>query len=95
MSDAFSAIMMTGAFVAPPDEIRHDRRVDHAQPVYSTHPQFGIDHGQRVAIGAHLAGADRVMDGAHSGADVGVDFRIGLFVGTGRDLLATKRPNVR
>ena len=36
--------------------------VDHAQAFEAVHLQFRIDHGHRI-VDAHLAGADRVIDG--------------------------------
>jgi hypothetical protein len=49
------------------DQGRHDRGVDHAQSLDAAHLELGVDHG--VWVGAHAAGADRVVDGLGLGAD--------------------------
>ncbi len=57
------------------DQGRHDRGIDHAQALEPVNLQLRIDHGHRV-VDAHLAGADRVIDGvdvlAQGFPDIGI-----------------------
>src|SRR5574343_276944 len=61
------------------DEFRHHRGVDHPQAAYAAHPALAVDHRIAVVVGAHLAGADRVVHRfrffAHEGLEVGVGAR--------------------
>ena len=61
MSAAFSAIMIVGALVLEETTRRHDRGVDHPQPLDAVEAQARVDHRRRV--GAHPAGARRVVIG--------------------------------
>ncbi len=67
MSAALSAIMMVGALVLPADQVRHDRGINHPQPLHADDLQRGI--GDRIRIPAHAAGAYRMVDRVGAGAD--------------------------
>jgi hypothetical protein len=45
------------------NDARHDGSIDHPQSAHSAHSQLRVKHGSRVPVGAHLARADRVIDG--------------------------------
>src|SRR5258706_7100276 len=61
------------------DQGRHDRGIDDAQAFNATDFQLGIDHRHRVD--AHLAGADRMIDGIDALAQHLADIGVGLDAG--------------
>jgi Zn-dependent protease with chaperone function len=60
------------------DQLRHYGGVDHAQALHAAHPQLRVDDGVRIAVRAHRAGADRVVDRLGLAADEHVDGRVTL-----------------
>jgi hypothetical protein len=63
---AWSALIMSVGVAA--DLGRHDGGIDNPQPLHAMNFQPRIDHGHFV--GAHPAGADRVIDGVGALADI-------------------------
>ena len=75
-SAAFSPITIDRRVRVTPDDRRHHRRVGHAQPFDAPYPQFRVHH--RGGVGAHAAGADRVVQRLCVPADRGfVQLRAG------------------
>ena len=56
--------------VGSPDDGRHHGRVDHMQRVDAVNLETTVDHGPIVGVGAHAAGAGRVVPAAHRRPDV-------------------------
>src|SRR5579871_2397540 len=75
------------------DERRHDRGIDHAQSFDPAHAQFGINH--RVAVDAHLAGADRVIDRVGAAAQHVANLFVGLGAAADQILAAHARERRR
>ena len=53
--------MIVASIGVAADDGWHDRRINHAQRANAPHAQLCINHGRRIAIRAHFAGADRVI----------------------------------
>jgi hypothetical protein len=73
------------------DQVRHDRGVDHAQPLDPEDAQLAVDHRRVLALGTHPAGAERVMDADPCRPDMSVDLLIGGFARPRRDLGGDER----
>ena len=76
MSAHFSPIMIAGRVGVAGGQRRHDGGVGDAKPVDAVHLQFAVHHGH--GVGAHLAGADRVIGGLRGLAHPVKDLVVGL-----------------
>lgn len=61
-SAAFSAIMMIGALILPPDKVRHHRGVDDAQTLGAEDTELVIHHRQVIGGRADFACAEQMMN---------------------------------
>jgi hypothetical protein len=69
-SAAFSAIMMTGALMLPPDHVRHYRGVDDAQPVDAEHFELGISRVRDMRLAKESSGTRAVGSIAQDRGDL-------------------------
>src|SRR6478672_12390335 len=68
------------------DKIGHHGSIDDAQAIDTAYPQLRIDNGGLVGVHAHLAGAERVIDGCCGSAGVSIEISVRGLVRTGRYL---------
>ena len=67
------------------DEVGHHRGIDDAQPVDAQHLELGIDDRHWVDRPSHFAGAERVVNGDRSRADMRIDLAVRAAVRTRQD----------
>src|SRR5690606_26780362 len=74
-------------------DARHDRAIRDPEALDPAHAELPVD--DRHLVDAHLAGADRVVDGRGPEPDLRLELRVGLAMRAGLELLADHMRDLR